>query len=96
MDYALQKMDFDRDEMLRCWRKYMSLKDADVPTWREFVASKELKMSDPEYLNDMQGILRPDVPFDAHSAYGRIRHALIDKLMTAKDLESVNKKDKRQ
>ena len=96
MDYALQKTDFDRDEMLRCWRKYISLKDADVPTWREFVANMELKMSDPEYLNDMQGILRPDVPFDAHSAYGRIRHALIDKLMTAKDLESVNKQNKKQ
>ena len=96
MDYALQKTDFDRDEMLRCWRKYMSLKDAAVPNWREFVANMELKMSDPEYLNDMQGILRPDVPFDAHSAYGRIRHALIDKLMTAKDLESVNKQNKKQ
>ena len=64
----------------------MSLKDADVPTWREFVANMELKMSDPEYLNDMQGILCPDVSFDAHSAYRAIRQALIDKLMTERDL----------
>lgn len=43
-------------------------------------------MSNPEHQNDMQGILRPDVSFDAHSAYVRIRHTLIDKLMTEKDL----------
>ena len=43
-------------------------------------------MSNPEHQNNMQGILRPDVSFGAQSVYVRIRHTLIDKLMTEKDL----------
>ena len=87
-----------RDEHIRQWHHlapwtHWGHVEQDLVICR---AIMELKMSDPEYLNDMQGILRPDVSFDAHSAYVRIRHALIDKLMTEKDLESVNKRNKRQ
>ena len=73
MDYAIRHADIAPDEILACWQKYMALKNGDIPSQEEIIANLEAKLTDPDYLNDMQGILRPGTEFDPRSAYNRIR-----------------------
>ena len=78
MDYAIQHANINRDDILRCWQKYMALKDGEVPTQEEIIANMNAKLVDPDYLNDMQGILRPGVEFDPQTAYARVHKAFLD------------------
>ena len=77
MDYAVQHASISRDDILRCWQKYMALKGGEVPTREDIIANMDAKLVDPEYLNDMQGILRPGVEFDPKTAYDRVHRAFL-------------------
>ena len=78
MDYAIRHADINRDDVIRCWQKYMALKGGEVPTQEDIIANMNAKLVDPDYLNDMQGILRPGVEFDPKTAYARVHKAFLD------------------
>ena len=78
MDYAVQHASICRDDILRCWQKYMALKGGEIPTCEAVIANMDAKLVDPDYLNDMQGILRPGVEFDPKAAYDRVRRAFLN------------------
>lgn len=77
MDYAIRHADITPDEILAVWRKYMAFKSDNIPSQEEIIANLEAKLADPDYLNDMQGTLRPGTEFDPRSAYNRIRETFL-------------------
>ena len=80
MDYALRNVQVDDGLILRCWRRYMSLEDRTPPTQREFLENMDNKMTLPDYLADIDSILRRNVNFNAHTAYSIVKRRLIERL----------------
>ena len=85
MDYVLKHAKPDVDKVLACWRRYKAELGEELPSWREYVANVESKMSDPGYRNGMDGLLRPGIEFDAIAAWANVKSGIVDRLMTDRD-----------
>ena len=77
---ALSEASVNIDEILRCYRRYMSFVVKQPPTYKQFINNMEGKMSDPDFLGDTQNLIRPDIEFNPQSGYELVRSLLIDKL----------------
>ena len=77
---ALSEASVNIDEILRCYRRYMSFVVQQPPTYKQFISNMEEKMSDPDFLGDTQNLIRPDREFNPWSGYELVRSRLIDKL----------------
>lgn len=77
---ALSETSVDVDEILRCYRRYMSFSVQQPPTCKQFINNMEEKMSDSDFLGDTQCLIRPDREFNPHKAYEIVKEKLIDKL----------------
>ena len=51
-----------------------------TPTYKQFVGNMQEKLSDPEFTNDMQSLLRPGIAFNPNEAYSLIYEAFIDRM----------------
>ncbi len=47
---------------------------------QEFIDNREKKMSDKDFVGDMKGLLRPNVPYEIDNAYRFIKAELLEKL----------------
>ena len=78
---ALTSAQIDLDKVILCYRRYMEFVVDKVPTYKQFIQNMELKMQDPEFLNDTQVLLREGASsFAPQTAYNLVRTQLIDKL----------------
>ena len=82
---ALQRKEVDVEKVLECYKKYMEFAVGKVPSYKQFVNNMEEKMSDPEFVGDLQALLRPGVRYDAQQAYPLIHQAFIDKMEGKRD-----------
>ena len=78
--YALAKRDVDIEKVMQCYKKYMEFVVGKVPSYKQFVNNMEEKMSDPEFVGDLQALLRPDIRYDAQLAYPLVYQTFIDKM----------------
>ncbi len=77
---ALSEASVNIDEILRCYRRYMSFVVQQPPTYKQFINNVEEKMSDPEFLGDTQNLIRPDREFDPQSGYELVLEKLIERM----------------
>jgi hypothetical protein len=47
---------------------------------KEFLENMEKKVSDPDFLGDMEGLLRPDTAYKIENAYESIKGKLLEKI----------------
>ena len=78
--YALTHAEVDENAILKCYDKYMSFVVEHAPTYKEFVLNMEEKLSEEEFLTDMEVLLRPDTKFNPKVAYQIVKSRLIDRL----------------
>lgn len=77
---GLTKGQFDADEIIQCYNRYMAFTVENPPTYKQFVNNMEAKMTDEEFLGDTMGLLRPEFSFDPTVAYQVVKETLIDRL----------------
>ena len=77
---GLTKGQFDPDEIIQCYNRYMAFTVENPPTYKQFVNNMEDKMSDEEFLGDTMGLLRPEMSFEPLSSYQLVKETLIDRL----------------
>ena len=82
---ALQRKEVDVEKVLQCCKKYMEFVVGKVPSYKQFVNNMEEKMSDPEFVGDLQALLRPGIGYDAQQAYPLIYQTFIDKMEGKRD-----------
>ena len=57
-----------------------------APTYKQFMQNMELKMQDPDFLNDMDILLRAGAPkFDPQAAFELVKTTFIDRLPGRRD-----------
>ena len=69
------------EEIIRCYSRYMSFTVSQPPTYKQFVANMEEKMEDPDFLGDIQNLIRPEMTFDPVKSYALVKSMLIDRMM---------------
>lgn len=79
---ALTRTDVNTDDIIRCYKRYMRFVVEQPPTYKQFIANMEQKMSDHDFLTDSQLLLRPGIDFNPHEAYEIVRTKLLEKLKT--------------
>lgn len=80
LNVALSHPDFNPDEVLRCYHRYMNFSVKQPPTQKQFVLNMEEKLHDAEFLGDTTAILRPGLDFDAEKAYRNVLEKLIERM----------------
>lgn len=81
MQVALNYGNLDVYKVLECYSKYMDFVVDKAPTYKQFVQNMEIKLQDPEFLDDTDILLRPDAErFAPQRAYEMVKANFIDKL----------------
>ena len=86
MQVALDHGNINIGKTLECYNKYMDFVVEKAPTYKQFVQNMELKLQDPEFLDDTDILLRAGADkFDPQRAYAMVKEAFIDKLSGKRD-----------
>lgn len=73
---ALSHPDIIIEEILRCYHRYIEFSVAQPPTRKQFVMNIEEKLEDPEFLGDIELLLRPEIKFDVMTGYSAIKNLI--------------------
>ncbi|MEJ2884585.1 nucleotidyl transferase AbiEii/AbiGii toxin family protein [Pedobacter sp. GR22-6] len=79
MWFAITQADVDSTRIIEAWKFYMKQEDNSV-SQKEFLENMEKKISDQDFLGDMQGLLRPDLSYKITEAYEFVKTELLEKI----------------
>lgn len=86
LQLALQSGLLDVDHVLESYNKYMEFVVEKAPTYKQYVQNMELKMQDPEFLDDTDILLRTDAPrFEPVAAWDLVKRTFVDKMPGKRD-----------
>ncbi|GHT46370.1 hypothetical protein AGMMS49965_23890 [Bacteroidia bacterium] len=77
---ALENPNLNPDNVIKCYRDYISFSDGESPSKAVYLANMEEKMQEEIFLNDTQGLLRPSLGFEPQEAWKVVRERLIEKI----------------
>ncbi|MDR1939155.1 MAG: nucleotidyl transferase AbiEii/AbiGii toxin family protein [Tannerellaceae bacterium] len=75
---VLDNPNLNPDNVIKCYREYISFSDGESPSKAVYLANMEEKMQEEVFLNDTQGLLRPSLAFDPQEAWEVVRERLIE------------------
>lgn len=75
-----EKPDLDKDLIIKSYREYMSFSVDHPPSRKEFMLNMKVKMQESEFLGDITGLLRPQIPYKPQEAYEMVRTELIERI----------------
>ena len=78
--YASQNSDLDYDQIIDCYNEYMSFAVDHTPTKKEFLNNIELKEKDPDFIGDMEALIRTKLEYDSNEAFKWIKNEIIEKM----------------
>jgi predicted nucleotidyltransferase component of viral defense system len=77
---ALGNPNLNPDNVIKCYRNYISFSDGESPSKAVYLASMEEKMQEEIFLNDTQGLLRPSLDFEPEGAWEVVREVFIERI----------------
>ncbi|MCD8291880.1 MAG: nucleotidyl transferase AbiEii/AbiGii toxin family protein [Prevotella sp.] len=69
------------DEIVQCYKRYMSFVVEKPPTYKQFINNIELKIQDAEFLGDTKHLIRPELKYNPQEAYIVVKEQLINRLL---------------
>jgi predicted nucleotidyltransferase component of viral defense system len=77
---ALENPNLNPDNVVKCYRNYISFSDGESPSKAVYLANMEEKMQEEIFLNDTQGLLRPSLEFKPQEAWEVVRERFIERI----------------
>ena len=77
LDYSRLHLELDHDDIIQCFNEYMAFSVGKPPTLKEFVLNMELKENDPNFIGDMEALLRPEIEYDQKAAIEWLKTTLL-------------------
>ena len=77
---ALSTQNLDNENIIRCYREYITFVVDNPPSQKEYLLNMEQKIEDAEFLGDIEMLLRPDKNYNPQKAWELVRKELIEKL----------------
>lgn len=69
LDFARSHLELDYGLILNCFKEYMVFSVGKSPTLKEFLQNIEQKENDPNFIGDMEALLRPEIEYDQGLAF---------------------------
>jgi len=85
MDMILRQHTPNTEHVLQCFKQYIEFVAEAAPSYKQYMANMELKMQDAEFLTDVLPLLRPEIRYDAQSAWSNVYNAFINYLPGRRD-----------
>lgn len=77
---AMTKEDIDLDDLIQCYKRYITFSDGQAPTQKQFIQNMNLKMKHVDFEGDIRALIRPTEAYDQQIAYDFIREKLIERI----------------
>lgn len=78
--WALSNCKVDTEKVIECYKTYMAFSVEHPPTKKQFLINMQEKITDQEFIHDIQSILKPQVEYDNLIAWELVRSKLIEQL----------------
>jgi len=75
--WAASHQEIDTDKLLHCYQEYMQFVVDKTPTSKQFLLNLDEKMTDHDFKQDINGLLRPGIEYDQGNGYKYITNQLI-------------------
>ena len=81
LDYSRRKIDLDIEQIILCFKEYTSFAtEKRPPSRKKFILNVEEKENAPEFLGDIEGLLRPEIVYEQSEAFKWLKTELIGKM----------------
>ncbi|MBI1307012.1 MAG: nucleotidyl transferase AbiEii/AbiGii toxin family protein [Bacteroidetes bacterium] len=81
LQYAATQTDIDPDVILYCYQRYIEFAtEKKPPTQTVFLQNITAKENDPNFVGDIEGILRPEINYQKTAAFDWLRSELIARM----------------
>ena len=77
---ALRSPTINSENVLKCYREYMSFSEGSSPSSSLFILNLEEKIKEEVFLNDIKALLRPTIKYNAIEAFEFVKSTLIEKI----------------
>lgn len=77
--YAITKKEVMLDKIIETWRIYIE-KEGNRISQKEFIQNMDRKITDKEFLGDIEGLLRPGLAYDIKNSYELVRAEILEKI----------------
>lgn len=77
LDYTRLHLDLDHELILKCFNEYMAFSLGKPPSKKEFLLNIEEKEKDPNFIGDMEALLRPEISYDQEAAFEWMKNTLL-------------------
>ncbi len=78
LDFARQHCELNNDEIIDCFKKYSRISAGKAPpSEKEFILNMEQKVKDPDFIGDMESLLRPGIYYNQDTAFEWLRNELL-------------------
>lgn len=81
LDYSRLNMELDIDQIIKCFKEYTIFSTGNrPPSQKEFLMNIEEKEQDPNFIGDMEALLRTGVKYNQEEAFNWLKNELINKI----------------
>ncbi len=81
LNYARRNAEVNSEEIIDCFKQYISASTGKrPPSQKEFLRNVTEKLSDPNFIGDMEGLLRPEIDYNQSVAFEWLESTLIGKI----------------
>jgi predicted nucleotidyltransferase component of viral defense system len=77
--HGINQTNAEAEKIIEAWRFYMNEEGHSV-SQLEFLSNMEKKISDKDFLGDMEGLLRSELTYDIEKAYHFVKKELLEKI----------------
>ncbi|MDR2600528.1 MAG: nucleotidyl transferase AbiEii/AbiGii toxin family protein [Oscillospiraceae bacterium] len=72
------------DVAIECFRRYITFSDGKAPSKEVYIRNLEDKMKVPQFLKDMDGIIRPGIEYDPSKAFEIVKEVFLKQMTGCK------------
>lgn len=79
--YASQICKLDYELIIRCFKEYITFStNKRPPTKKEFLLNIAEKENNPEFIGDIEGLLRPNIKYSQHKAFNWLKTEIVERM----------------
>ena len=80
LDYARRNIALDLDDLIHCYKEYIKWSPGKTPTAKQFLLNVQEKERDPNFIGDMEGLLRSEVEYNQETAIDWLKTELVGRI----------------
>lgn len=81
LNYARQNFELDYEQIIRCFKEYTLYSTGKKPPGKkEFLLNLEEKENNPEFIGDLEGLLRKEIVYNQVEAFEWIKSEIIERI----------------